>query len=326
MTLNKAAWAIDGPTINAALARTEAYAANSGSEGLVQGPDLKVLPLAVAGQGVRIDTGAALILNRYQGLAPDQMYTVTNPTMHTVPSSLMPSANAAAKNYIVAVVIGDPEFSPSGHPFMPSQFPTGQASTFEYVRAMVIEETAFNSRTYPALALARLAIPANTTTITDSMITDLRKLARPRSWMAQGIVAATGAADPLNQVAPTTARFPNVNVITVTIPTWATRVKIMGFVEGLRLDKAGAGSLRPFTSVPAMVGAWTNIDEYIPAKQKDRRTYNLAGNIAIPSTARGTSVAFAVAGCVGGAASANFLTTDTNTSVALSLFFEEEPV
>ena len=58
MTFNHAAWAIDGATINSALARTQAYAANSGQQGIVQLGDLKVTELAVAGNGLLISAGA----------------------------------------------------------------------------------------------------------------------------------------------------------------------------------------------------------------------------------------------------------------------------
>jgi hypothetical protein len=98
----------------------------------------------------------------------------------------MPASNPAAKSYIVAVVIGDPAFSQTGHPFMaPTDPPAGTETTFAYVRVVLVEvpsgSTSIPGATYPNLPLARIDYPASTTTVTNAMITDLRKLAQPRS-------------------------------------------------------------------------------------------------------------------------------------------------
>lgn len=323
MTLNKAAWAIDGPTINASLARTQAF---DDTEGVVKSTDLKVTALASPGVGVRIAAGAASILNAYQGSSVNQTYTITNTGTHTVPSSSMPSAAASAKNYIVCVVVGDFEFSATGHPFMPATKPTDPAvlTAFEYVRAMVIEESAFNARNYPALALARIAIPAGAYSVTDAMITDLRALARPRSWLAQSINAAPAGGNGLNSVTPAVERFPDVAVLTVKVPKWAVRAKVIGYVEGVRLDKAGVGGLRPQIASQGIVGATTNIDEYTPKTQRDRRTYNVGGEMDV-RTLQGQTVTFNVYAFAATTADKNFLLCDANTSVALSVYFEEIP-
>lgn len=330
MTFNPAAWAIDGARLNSALARTEAYAAASGSQGIIQKGDLKVATLDTPGNGLKIGAGSALILNGYQGSSTDQMYTVTNPDVHTVTSGSMPAANASAKSYILAVVIGDAEYSQAGHPFMlATDPPAGQEDTFVYVRPVMIPVadatvTSLNVG-YPALPLARIDIPANTTTITSSMIVDIRNLARPRTWLAVGYAAAPNTENGLNvTTANSWERFPDVNALSVKIPDWAVKAKVMGFVEGLRLDHAGNGSLQPYIVGTSLVGGTTNLDEFAPKNQKDRRTYNVGGEIDVTSVA-GTTKGFAVRGKAGDSDSKNFLLSNAATSVMLQVYFEEQP-
>jgi hypothetical protein len=327
MTLNKAAWAIDGPTINASLARTEAYAATSGAEGVIGRNDLKVTALAVPGNGVMISAGAALVLNRYQ-TDINQTYTVTNVGTHTVDSSLMPGSQSSEQVYIVAIAVGDPEFSQSGHPFMlATDPPSGQETTFTYIRPIVVLETAFNARSYPAVALARLTIPASTTTIQQSMITDLRQLANPRSKLVIANVAAPGTDNSLNGgggVAGTYERWPNIGVLSVTVPSWAVKAKIMGFVEGTKLTKATVAQLRAYVEGTSLATPITNVNELDPGTI-DRRSYNFGGEIDVSSVA-GTSRTFSLQGTPNADASKGGLVSDNQTSVAMQVYFEEQPI
>lgn len=328
MTFEKAAWAIDGPLTKAALARVQAFAATAGSEGVIDVTDLKVTQLATPGAGLLISPGAGIVLNRYQGSKPNQSYTVVNPSAHTVSGSAMPPQMSSAQDYIVGVVVGDPEFSQTGHPFMPTTIPSGQESSFTYVRPMILSASAFGgavgSQSWPFLPLALLSIPANTTTITNSMITDLRQMAQPRTKLAQGIASlAAGATQDLSSVG-TWQRFPNVPVLSIQVPKWATVAKIMGTMEGVRLNKSGSGSLQVYIEGGYGAGAWTNVDEFTPSNERDRRSYSLAGEINV-SAIRGGYVVFSVRGQASNSASANFLRADQHTQVMLSVFFEEVP-
>lgn len=333
MTFLKTAWAIDGATTQSSLARQATFAGTNGAEGIIQKSDLKVSALATPGQGVQIAAGGALVLNRYQ-TAPNQTYTVSNPSVHTMGASEMPSSNAAAKSYIVAVTVGDKEFSQSNHPWMlATDPPSGQEATFTYVRPFVIP-VANSSVTelptnlgYPALALARLDIPAGVTTIQPGYITDLRKLAQPRAWLAISHVAAPSTANSLSgggNVAGTYERWPNVPVLSVKVPDWAVKAKISGFVEGARLTKGGYARLRAQVEGTSLATALTNVDEFFTAGSADRRAYQIGGEIDVTSVA-GTTKVFSVYGTPTNDASKGALTTDASTSVMLQVYFEEVP-
>lgn len=237
MTFETAAWAINGPILGSSLARRAVYASGAKQSGIVQSGDLKVTQLGVPGVGVQIAPGVGLVLNGYQA-TPNEAYVVSNPGVHTMTSGEMPAANVSAKSYLVCIVIGDPDFSQAGHPWMPSSgVPDGEESTFIYVRPTIIEVAAGATTApagYPALVLARIDVPANTTTITDAMITDLRTLSQPRNTSKLYISGNAWAA--LTRYVTTTAyadwgqaEF----APQIAIPSWATRADIVAQVDGI---------------------------------------------------------------------------------------------
>lgn len=332
MTFNSAAWAIDGARISSSLARRQAYAATGGNEGIVSAEDLKVLPLAVPGVGIRISSGSGLVLNRYQGSTINETYTVANEGEHTIASVDMPPSDPAAKSHLVAVTIGDPQFSQSGHPWMlATDPPAGQEETFQYVRPHIIRNVPggtgpeyADSLGYPALILARIDVPANTTTITSEMITDLRRLAQPRN--SERIEHIDGAANNLLNGAGGTPgaweNWPNTVYFDLVIPKWATRALVTGFVEGARHTKAGQGKLR-VGFVDGGATAATNINEPAPAGV-DRKSYNVGGEIPIPEAYRGTTRRIRIEGTPDNTASKGFLDTDASTSGQIRVRLEEE--
>lgn len=248
MTFENTAWAIDGALLGSSLARRAEYAAVGGAEGVVQKNDLKVTQLAVPGVGLLIEAGVGLINNGYQ-TNPNETYVVSNPSTHTIPAEAMPAASASARSFIVAVVVGDPDFSQTGHPFMGSDDPpVGEEQSFAYVRPVLIE--VLNSSVteltgqYPALVLARVDIPANTTTITNSMITDLRHLARPRQSQEAFVSPGGTWTNGSPRYIPAGSGFadwgPQEFRPEVRVPEWATRAILIVHVNGARFNDQGA--------------------------------------------------------------------------------------
>lgn len=244
MTFQNAPWAIDGALLNSALARRAEFAATSGASGIVQRDDLKVTQLDTPGVGVQIAPGVGLVLNEYQS-NPNETYVTSNPGVHVIPSGEMPASNPSAKSYILAVVVGDPDFSQVGHPWMGAgDPPVGEETTFQYVRPTLIEVSAGATDIpgpFPALPLARIDIPANTTTITNAMIFDLRQIANPRTERQIFMGQPTPGAN------VTSAVFANWTDVapSVKVPAWATRAKIIVQVSSaLHLDPDVQGYVR----------------------------------------------------------------------------------
>lgn len=333
MTFRTSAWAIDGPLTRASQAREQTYVASAGAEGIAQSADLKVSQLASPGNGLRIGPGGAIILNRYLGLDPDQSYTVSNPDTHTVGAGDMPGSQPTDKQYLVVVTIGDPDYSQTGHPWMASDDPpAGEESSFVYVRPKLIqcpsgtEHFAELGLLYPGYALARVAIPAGVTTITDAMITDLREMATPRTAVGTSIVAASGTPDPLEQAAGTWANWPNVVILQQRVPRWATKAKVFGFVEGARWLDGGGMSARVVMRQGSTIlagGPATNVID-TTAVNGGRINYTFAAEFDIAEAQRGEILNFVAQGTPG-AGSVNKMQTDGNTTAYVYVTYEEVP-
>jgi hypothetical protein len=298
VTFETTAYAINGSQLGAALMRRAAYAALHGQQGVVHSGDLKVTQLAVPGVGVQIAAGVGLVLNDYQ-VDPNETYVVSNPAIHIVPSTDMPAANPSAKSYILAVVVGDPDFSQTGHPWMTSDDPpVGQELTFAYVRATLVEVAAGATGlnvSYPALPLARIDVPANTTTITNSMIHDLRTLGSPRQ--SQEIFVS--AAGTWNNDTPT--KIPSGSTFgdwgsaqfapSVVVPTWATRAILVCSVNGVGLRDASVnitGNLR--AQLGSVSGPSVSFDLPSGRVGAQRENFQAAGEYDVSSIAGTTAI------------------------------------
>ena len=284
MTFNFAPYAIDGARTTSALARLAAYTTGGGRSGVAKPDSLKVLPLEVPGNGLRITAGGATILNHYQA-NPDQVYVVSNPGIHVVPAASMPAPRPTTAHYLVCIVVGDTEFNQAGHPFMPTTLDPGDAATFEYVRIVLVPCAANTSSfeelglSYPAYALARIEVPPNTSTITAAMITNLRTLAQPRQDR-QVIMGTLPPNEGLGDYP--SERWPSWQPV-VYVPPWATRAMMMTTLSGIVvIDGETHGGLRG--SLGPLVGAWVSYD--IDASNNgQRQTFYFATGGSIASVA-----------------------------------------
>jgi hypothetical protein len=328
VTFLSAPLAVDGAELNGALIRKGTYAAMGGAEGLVERADLKVSQLAVAGNGLLISAGNAVVLNRYQ-TTPNEAYVAANPSVHTVTAGEMPASQPSAKSYLVLVTIGDQEFSQVGHPWMTSDpLDPEDAVDFQYVRPWLLEVPAGTTSadglglTYPAYALARIDRPANTTTITNAMIVDLRTMARPR-FSEELFITSSEANNDLQTVSPTYEQFPRDNY-SIKIPKWATKAKVTAFVEGMSYNGAVDANLR-INFVGVGSGANVPVNHSAPASGSDRCGVNLATTFTVTSYA-GQTKSIEIQGQAASSGYANRLHTDSRTLSSIRVRFEEAPI
>ena len=331
MTLDNAPWALDGARIPSRLARTASYIESGGVEGVVSVGDLKVRPLDVPGVGLQVDPGAAILLNRYQ-TAPNQSYAVTNQGIQTVDAVDMPPANAAAQSHLVCVTIGDPEFSQAGHPWMTSD-PIADPENFQYVRIFIVPNVPSGTTSfkqlgsfYPALALARIDVPANTSTITSAMIVDLRKVARPRRLDVNLTANATAS-----QNVTYAGGWQGLSGFSwsVDVPEWATKANVRGSLISLVHENEGYGQFRI-----AIVGSGAAYPSLLRSGDHTSTTWHdfidqdLGGYIDIPSALRGTTVTFRVeaqiqSGTEGAATGPAWVRIDGNSQAIVDVTFTE---
>ena len=325
MTFLSAPLSVDGALISSALIRRGNYMATRGNEGILEGPDLKVSQLGTPGAGLLISAGNAVILNRYQ-TTPNEAYVAANPTAHAVGSTEMPTSQPSPKSYLVLITVGDPEFSQIGHPWMTSDvLDPEEAAVYQYVRPWLYEvpagTTAFTG-TFPGVALARVDIPANTTTITNAMITDLRKLANPRVSEELLIVSSGMASNTLDTVTPSWEAFGQSQ--SVAIPRWAKRAKITVNMEAVTWSNAIINNLR-VNVVSGPAGPVIRIDKGAPPAGADRFGFALGAVLDVGSVA-GTSKTFRVEGQTTSATYNSRMSIDSLAASIMRIRFEEEPI
>lgn len=205
------------------VARLLAYASTAGSEGIIDPSSLRVSAQAVPGPSVRVFPGAGLILNRYAG-GGQQTYALRNPTSTTV--AIPATGSSGGRTDVIVARILDPQYEGQ---------PPADPLTFQYARLERINGVPANTKTakqlnlgYPAIALARVTIPASTGTITAGMITDLRSVANPKvETVLRPRATITAGEESLVATRANGEWFPNAGgEQQIDIPEWATRAQI----------------------------------------------------------------------------------------------------
>ena len=206
---------LEGVEHSAEVARTLAWAATSGASGIIKPTDLRVRATPVPGGTVRIMPGGFVVESSYAG-ASQQSYVERVPTTTEVAVPATGSSGSATR-YVVAAIL-DPDYPGGG---------TAPEIPNDGVYAAPRVTTTLNLA-YPHVPLARINQPANTATITDDMITDLREVANPRTldvWRPRATVKADE--EYLTSTSTDGEWFPNGGgEQLIYIPEWATRAQI----------------------------------------------------------------------------------------------------
>lgn len=288
MALDPVPWFVGGGAQHSPeVARLLAYAATGGAEGVVEPGDLKVTPLSVPGGAVQALPGAALVRNRGAG-GDSQTYVARNVTATQV--EIAATGSSGGRSDLVVVQVEDPNVA--GEPWQTPPDPTVGPYVFVRVIPNVPAGTTrlqdvpgYEGRT--AYTLARIDLPPSTGTVTAGMITDLRRVANPRS-LSRTFMAPTGTHFALTSTA--WVDWPGVTA-QLDIPDWATHMSVVatiaasGYLEGsVRGNlQIAAGSAYEWVSMAA------EYDLDVPANDAQRVTLVLGGDDVIPAALRGVS-------------------------------------
>jgi hypothetical protein len=195
-----------------------------GNQGVTTGLDMKVSALSTPGAGVQISDGSAVIagvVSTVQGY-----YNAYNIGTDTVDVS---ATGGVSRSDMLVLRVEDPEYEGTRDPA------TDPIVFFEVIPNVSSSATTVPSG-YSAIPLARIDIPASTATITNAMITDLRKVANPRRertlyqhFYPGPLVEKTGTST-------TYTAFPTSANWSIAVPVWANRVKIVMTVAGVRFS------------------------------------------------------------------------------------------
>ena len=272
---------------SAEVMRAMLAASTSGAEGIVNAGDFKVQPLAVPGTSVRVAPGNALIRNSYGG-GQAQTYACRAGSETEVP--IEATGSAGSRTDLIVARIDDPTYQ--GGAFDPL--------TFEAARLEVIQGVPASTKTvaelglsYPAIALARVKLPASTGTVTAAMITDLRSVALPR--IQRHLFTHNLSNEETDAINPPVGdemgeAWPNV-FWNFTIPDWATRVRVRAILGGVRVEEKSPNNYGNlfvrFGTVPTgfstQYGRWDNS----MAGGITRQTFMVADDRTVPSSFRG---------------------------------------
>lgn len=335
MAFDSTPWAIGGGAEHSTdVARTLAYNAANGNEGVVAATDLEVRELNVPGTSVRVLAGSCNVLNRTSGYR-GQMYTGRAPSETEVPISA--TGSGAGRSDLIVVRVEDPTVD--------AQWDTpADPTAADYIFARVISNVPSGTETvaelglgFSAIALARVDLPASTGTITQAMITDLRTVANPRSWRRLFTLSGvTADAEWLRTPNAPGEYFPDVARWDMTVPEWATSVNVVGTWAGVRCPNAqvigrlwvGGGDVAqtaPNTVITQEVGFDTSNTGGV-----QRWAFTASGTLTLPSSMRGGVRRFGLRGRntdapAGEPADSNRIKFDSLSSVVLDIEFLEVP-
>lgn len=325
MAWDKTPWAVGGGALHSVeVARLLAFATSGDREGIITPGDLKVTATAVPGENVQVASGAALILNRSAGGA-QQTYIARRPSAEDL-VKITATGSSGGRTDLVIAKIEDPQYPPTQIP------PDWTDAQFVFTR--VIEGVPAGTKSakelnlgYPAIALARIALPANTATITNAMITDLRKVAIPKRQEEMFSTPSTGGPllTPINALTSDVyVDWPKAAKWDVEVPDWAThafvRADVVQYVLKGNTQAVGRARVR-FGSV---YGATSSYDENYGGTAH-RNSIAMASKLAIPASMRGTVQTLSTQG-LRSSTGAGYIDADVYTTNIASVTFTQEAV
>ncbi|CAK7284880.1 hypothetical protein [Streptomyces misionensis] len=279
-----------------------------GRQGVAESEDLKVRPLETPGPGVRVGDGSALI----HGARPWQgAYTQSNIGDTVVD---VPPTGPFARTDLLVLRIEDPEFEGN-------RDPRRQEIGYFHLIQGINGQEAPQLREMTAIPLARLTIPRNTATITAEMITDLRRLASPRTERTLRTVHPEGT-EKVPGKHGHWAAWPKEAAWDVDIPAWATEAAIVVTLSGLRAE-AGPVYAELRTRLGERAAKPTVVDD--DGTTTRRSSVTLADTLAVPPAYRGTRQHLAVEINQNDKYGDGDLTVAKGTTVTLDVAFTEGP-
>jgi hypothetical protein len=321
MPMDPVPWLVEGGAHHSAeVARLLAHVATGGQEGVLAATDLRCLALSTPGSTVRVMPGACVIRNR--ALSSEQQSYMGRCSVEDDTLAIPASGSAGARTHLVIVRVENTYIS--GEPWAaPPDVEDGP-----YIYPRVLQDVPIGTRSvhelglaYSAITLSRITVPANTATITGSMLTDLRSVVNPLTGPAgpQGPAGPPGEGEDVDEITEkqyfavkshvgdattddlagatgsTWYNWPVAADWIVSIPTWATGADIALTVSGLRQQNGGLWGLSRMqigngaANTPGVYYDYTT-DGVINGWTG--HTMTAAGSVDIPSSVRGKATRF----------------------------------
>lgn len=312
-------WAIDGPEVSAATARQLSYTNTGGDSGITGPRDLLVRQTSTPGTSVEVLPGSYTVVNRN---AKYQSYTGRNLQSELVD---IPASGTTAKTWYLGIEILDPEYPGNG------TVVEGQEDEFDYVHFVLRSSLTQNTKTW--LPLARITVPANTATITNSIIKDLREMCNPRTKVVPRARASLGSDQGMTLNSTTGEWFPGDGTDTgarqeIEVPYWATRMVIEAMWIQVRYE-GGKNSYGTYWIGYGTSANQNSTQEFMfnsPGSAVDgmRANWPLADYRTVPTAMRGETCVFSFM-AKRNSASTGRASMDGLSGLTLKVTFMEEP-
>ncbi|MFK0106450.1 hypothetical protein [Streptomyces sp. NPDC091217] len=273
MTLIQPPMMINGGTHPARTMRMMIRDLSRGAQGVTEYNDLKVTQQTTPGAGVAISDGSGVVRGSAWGQGSYTQYNVGTALVDIAPTGATPRTD------MVVLRVLDPEYEGNLNPA------TDDIGFFDVV-SNVSSTATLAPAGMSAIPLALIALPANCATVTNAMITDLRRIANPRRDR-QLYTAFPGSLSSLTYSDNKWHDWPTQASWSILVPSWAVTVKIVTTIAGLRLTKANV-----YAHMQQVFGATTGQDTVIDDDQGTgtrRNTVVLADSLTVPADMRGTT-------------------------------------
>lgn len=278
-----------------------------GNQGVTEGNDLKVRERSTPGAGVRVSDGSAVVRGAAWGQGSYTQYNVGDAIVPIAPTG------SSARSDLVCLRVEDPEYEGNRNP---------AADDIGYFH--VVSGVSASTKTVPsgmtAIPLARLDLPANTATITNAMVTDLRQIANPRRDRKL-YTAYPSALSELKYQDNRWYNWPTAASWSVSIPAWAVSGKVAVTIAGLRMARADVFAAMQ-TKLGSDLGHNTVIDDNQGTVVR-RQTVVIADNITISAAQRGTTQTLSLQTLMSKIETGD-LSVDGSTSIIADVEFTED--
>ncbi|WP_331764833.1 hypothetical protein [Streptomyces sp. NBC_01238] len=276
MSLYQVPILVNGATHSAEQFRALVQDLARGAEGITQGGDLKVTQLSTPGVSVQVGDGSGLVRGRVQ---PFQgTYSVRNQGSATVPIA---ATGGSGRSDMLILRVEDPQYEGSLDPAK------DQVNYFQIISGVSASATTIpDGRT--GIPLARIDIPASTSTITNAMIKDIRQVANARQQRTLLTQSPTALSTDIGGETGTFTNFSTSPGWSIAVPDWASTVVLSLSVGQIRYNGGNYfGKIRA-TFGSSLTVQPVNLDDNQTAGVR-RATIVLGDTLTIPAAYRGTS-------------------------------------
>ena len=282
MAFEYAPWFIgaDNTLHSAEIARSVAYAAIGGADGIASIGDLKVTATSTPSGSVEVAPGVANMVSRYPGGA-GQAYVGRIPQTRSV--AIAPNNTSSPRYDLVYARILDPQYQ-TVTGFDPANPNETVFFTLDVLQGVSSEFDNISWRPWPGIPLAQITMPPNTATVTPAQITDARFLSSPKTHVDMETMFPNSDLD-----ASRTGYqwwgpwFPGVQV-----PLWANQVHITIHLSGIEYTGTNSvGTLGVMSTFGGIHDTQNTIVRATSAAAVQRFSHTHMARFSIPGSLRG---------------------------------------